>query len=188
MKTCVLWNRIAIGSILFLALAGCTTSAPETPVSEPAHPPTDVPTTAPADCTTSAPETPVSEPAHPPTDVPTTAPEPTVTPLSFIEGTEFPTGRFVNGRGTRAFEFGEDGTWHYFEGNMDKPAVSGYYATTGNLYTEMTHDYNYPGYPSIPVTYYWAYDGQSLTFQLYGEDVMSHRRSCYDGQTYIKVE
>jgi hypothetical protein len=118
--------------------------------------------------------------------VPAATREPTVTLLPFIEGTEFPTGRFVDERGSRAFEFDEDGTWRYYEGNMDRPAVSGHYATTGNLYTEMTHDY--PGYPKIPVTYYWTYDGQSLTFQLYGEDVMSHRRSCYDGQTYIRSD
>jgi len=118
--------------------------------------------------------------------MPTDTPEPTVTPLSFIEGTEFPTGRFVHEDANRAFEFDEDGTWRYFEGNMKVPAVSGKFETNGNLYTEMTHDY--PGYPSIPATYFWAYDGENLTFQLYGEDVLSHRRSCYDGQTYIKSD
>jgi hypothetical protein len=173
MKTRALCMWIAVGSMLLFVLAGCTTSAPETPLSQPALPPTDVPTIGP-------------QPTLPPTDVRTTPPQPTVTPLSFIEGTEFPTGRFIDERGTRAFEFDEDGTWHYFEGNMERPAVSGYYATVGNLYTEMTHDY--PGYPRIPATYYWAYDGERLTFQLYGEDVMSHRRGCYDGQTYIRSD
>lgn len=102
------------------------------------------------------------------------------------EGSEFPTGRFVDEGGNRAFEFDEDGNWHYFEGNMEVPAVSGKYAANGNLYTEMTHDYS--GDRSIPVTYYWAYDGKSLTFQLHGEDLLSHRRTCYDGQTYFKSE
>jgi hypothetical protein len=92
----------------------------------------------------------------------------------------------VDESGNRAFEFDEDGTWHYFEYNMKVPAVSGKYATNGNLYTEMTQDYS--GDSSIPVTYYWAYDGKSLTFQLQGEDLIWHRRTCYDGQTYFKSE
>ena len=69
---------------------------------------------------------------------------------------------------------------------MEVPLVSGKYVTNGNLYTEMTHDY--PGLRQIPMTYYWAYDGRNLTFQLFGEDVHSHRRNCYDGQTYFKLE
>jgi hypothetical protein len=113
-------------------------------------------------------------------------PEPTLTPLPFVEGTQFPTGRFIDEQGSRAFEFDEDGNWHYFEGNMEVPDVSGKYATNGNLHTEMTHDYS--GERSVPVTYYWAYDGKHLTFQLYGEDLLGHRRSCYDGQTYLKSE
>ena len=39
------------------------------------------------------------------------------------ERTEFPTGRFVDESGNRAFEFGEDGTWHYFEYNLEVPSV-----------------------------------------------------------------
>jgi hypothetical protein len=46
----------------------------------------------------------------------------------------------------------------------------------------------YSGERLIPVTYYWAYDGKSLTFQLRGEDLLTHRRTCYDGQTYTKSE
>jgi hypothetical protein len=109
-----------------------------------------------------------------------------VTPLSFIEGTEFPTGCFVHEDGRRAFEFDEDSTWRYYEGSLSLVAVYGKYATNGNLYTEMTHSSS--GDRSIPVTYYWAYDGERLTFQLYGEDVLSHRRTCYDIQTFIKSE
>ena len=98
---------------------------------------------------------------------------------------KFPTGRFVDEAANRAFEFDEDGTWRYFEGNMSVPGVSGKYATNGNLYTEMTHDY--PD-RKVPATYTWTYDGQKLTFHLWGEDVLPHRKGCYDGQTYIKVE
>ena len=102
------------------------------------------------------------------------------------ERTEFPTGRFVDEGGNRAFEFDEDGNWHYFEYNMEVPAVSGKYATSGDFYTEMTHDY--AGLIQIPVTYYWAYDGKKLTFELHGEDAIAHRRTCYYGQSYFKTE
>ena len=98
----------------------------------------------------------------------------------------FPTGRFVDEVGYRAFEFDEDGMWRYFEGNLEVPSVQGRYGTSGNYYTEMTHDAF--GYQKIPVTYTWTYGGQKLTFQLYGEDVLSHRKTCYDGQTYVKSE
>lgn len=101
--------------------------------------------------------------------------------------TEFPTGRFVHEQfDSHVFEFDEDGTWRYFEGNLEAPSVQGKYGVNGNLYTEMTHDYA----PSakIPVTYTWIYEGQKLTFHLWGEDVHVHRKGCYDGQTYIKVE
>ena len=54
----------------------------------------------------------------------------------------------------------------------------------GDLYTEMTHDYS--GARQVPVTYHWRYDGHNLTFELKGEDVISHRQSVYGGQTYIK--
>jgi hypothetical protein len=102
------------------------------------------------------------------------------------EQTEFPTGRFVDEDSNRAFDFNEDGTWHYFEYNMEVPSVSGKYATNGSLHTEMTHDYS--ASRSIPVTYCWAYDGSKLTFQLHGEDLIAHRKTCYDGQTYFKTE
>ena len=101
---------------------------------------------------------------------------------------QFPTGRFINNDMiyTRMFEFNPDGTWHYYEGNLEKPAVSGRYGISGNYYTEMTHDY--PGVNQIPATYTWTFDGKELTFHLWGEDVESHRQSCYDGQTYILEE
>ena len=103
------------------------------------------------------------------------------------ETSRFPTGRFVHEHFTnKIFEFDEDGLYRYFEGNLAVPAVQGKYGINGNLYTEMTHDYE----PSakIPVTYTWTYNDQKLTFQLWGEDVHAHRKGCYDNQTYIKVE
>ncbi len=105
---------------------------------------------------------------------------------SEVKEIEFPTGRFADQSGLRSFEFHADGTWSFFENNMEVPAVSGRYVSNGDLYTEMTHDN--PDYPQVPVTYYWTYDGEALTFQLWGEDVYDHRRSMYDGQTYTKSE
>ena len=101
--------------------------------------------------------------------------------------TEFPTGRFVHEhKDNQVFEFDEDGTWRYFEGNLEVPSVQGKYGVNGNLYTEISHDYSLS--PNIPATYTWTYDGQKLTFHLWGEDKIAHRKSVYDDQTYIKVE
>jgi hypothetical protein len=160
MMTSLLWTRFLIVCLLLAPLTGCAITAAEAP------------TPGPTAIATSR----YAVVAYP---------EPTVTPLPFVEGTEFPTGRFIDEHGNRAFEFDEGGNWHYFEGNMEVPDVSGKYATNGNLYTEMTHDYPER---SIPVTYYWAYDGKRLTFQLHGEDLIAHRRTCYNGQTYFKTE
>jgi hypothetical protein len=116
----------------------------------------------------------------------TDTPSPTRTPLPSVETTEFPTGRFVRDDGYWALEFDEDGTWRGGYGDAAVSIISGKCATNGNLWTEMTHDY--PTSPKIPATYTWTYDGQKLTFHLWGEDVNAHRRSCLDGQTYTKVE
>jgi hypothetical protein len=100
---------------------------------------------------------------------------------------EFPTGRFVQEPyAFWAFEFDEDGTWRGYEGDFPQPSISGKYGVTGNLYTEMTHDYL--SSPKIPATYFWEFDGKKLIFKLWGEDVNAHRKSVYDGQTYIWVE
>ena len=48
----------------------------------------------------------------------------------------------------------------------------------------MTHDT--PG-RQVPATYRWAFDGEKLTFELVGEDVMSFRADYYDN-TFIRQE
>ena len=108
------------------------------------------------------------------------------TPVPPAEGTQFPTGKFVNEEVNWAVEFDEDGTWRGFVGDTEQPVISGRYAAAGKYWTEMTHDY--PTSPKVPATYYWTYDGKNLTFRLWGEDVNSHRKDVYDGQTYIKSE
>lgn len=103
-----------------------------------------------------------------------------------IDEVEFPTGRFVNENGVWAFEFDEDGTWRFFDDDPEHPARSGKYVSSGNIYTEMTHDD--PDYPQIPATYTWTYDGQKLTFDLWGEDVIKNRENIYNQQTYLRVD
>jgi hypothetical protein len=100
---------------------------------------------------------------------------------------EFPAGRFTNEAGFWAFDFNEDGTWHFFGENLEEPVRSGKYVTNGNYYTELTHDD--PDLPKVPATYIWTYDGQKLTFvELWDEDVIDQRKSIYDGQTYTRVD
>lgn len=107
--------------------------------------------------------------------------------ISCGETTEFPTGRFVHEHNdSYVFEFDEDGTYRYSEGDLPEDSVQGKFGITCNLYTEMTH--NSPGDRNVPVTYTWTYDGQKLTFHLWGEDLIPHRKGVYDGQSYIKVK
>lgn len=106
--------------------------------------------------------------------------------LSQKNKVEFPTGRFINEGGLRALDFDEDGTWRFFEDNLEQPAGSGKYVTNGNLYTEMTDDN--PDNRRIPATYTWTYNGQELTFDLWGEDVNDHREGIYNHQTYTRVD
>jgi hypothetical protein len=99
--------------------------------------------------------------------------------------TEFPTGRFVNDQfENRFFEFDTDGTYLYSESTGPSGQVSGTYGVRGDLYTEMTHDY--PGLPKVPVTYGWTLDGEELTFELVGEDVVSHREGVYGDSVYVR--
>ena len=109
-----------------------------------------------------------------------------VEPVSTTDTVEFPTGRFINENGLWAFDFNEDGTWHFFDENMKEPLRSGKYVTNEDVYTEMTHDDS--DLTKIPATYFWTYDGQQLTFELWGEDIIDQRVSIYDGQTYTRVD
>jgi hypothetical protein len=100
----------------------------------------------------------------------------------------FPTGRFIEeSLGVSMFEFDEEGKYRYYEApDMTTPAVSGWYGISGVFSTEMTHDW--PTDRKIPATYVWDYDGQTLTFELFGEDVIPHRKGVYGGSTYVRTE
>lgn len=101
---------------------------------------------------------------------------------------EFPTGRFVHkaSQPVWAFEFDEDGTWRGYERDSEIISVSGKYATNGNLYTEMTHDWS--NNPKIPATYFWTYDGENLTFELWGEEMLPPNLQLIYEKTYIRSE
>lgn len=45
--------------------------------------------------------------------------------------------RFFSDDRMRGLEFDEDGTWRYFEGDLNESSGTGMYVTNGNLYTEM---------------------------------------------------
>jgi len=105
------------------------------------------------------------------------------------EGSEamaFPTGTFVakENRGLTV-AFNEDGTcrWRHARETWVVPCT---YGVNGNLYTEMTFDY--PGGVQTPATYYWDFDGEHLTFELWGEDLRPHRQWGYADHTHILVE
>jgi len=99
----------------------------------------------------------------------------------------FPTGRFVASDNRFALEFDEDGSWRGYNGSGDSffLIIRGKYAINDNLYTEMTHTGNTE---KIPATYYWEYDGEQLSFELWGEDNNRYRKSVYDQITYVKAE
>jgi hypothetical protein len=100
---------------------------------------------------------------------------------------EFPTGRFVDsGGGDWGFEFNENGVWRGYNGVAQ--VVTGSYATNGDLYTEMTHN-RADQLAEVPVTFYWEFDGETLTFELWGEDVSpGFRQDQYEGATYVRAE
>lgn len=100
--------------------------------------------------------------------------------------TAFPTGAFEATDGHHeSAEFHADGScrWSSLEQEWSFPCA---YAVNGDLYTEMTYEssmeYKYPA------TYYWDYDGEELTFELWGEDSNSSRYGSYANHAYSLAE
>jgi uncharacterized protein (TIGR02246 family) len=96
----------------------------------------------------------------------------------------FPTGTFVSASGRTKGEFHADGTCRWYS-DVEVWEVPCKYAVNGNLYTEMTFEWGTG--VQAPATYYWTYDGEKLTFELWGEDVRPHRKSVYS-LAYVKAE
>jgi hypothetical protein len=133
-------------------------------------------------------------PAATPTPTPV-PPTPTRTPLPPPISPEFPTGRFFHEHAEGyfcVFQFNEDGTADYYwavpsvDVSSREPYVTSTYIIDGNLYTETGTDY--PDCP-WPATYAWTYDGQTLTFQVVGEDKCPDRQRTYESpRKYTKAE
>ena len=98
----------------------------------------------------------------------------------------FPTGRYKNETKQWVFDFKDDGTWHFYEDNLENPVRSGKYVTNGKYYTEMTHDD--PDLLKAPATYIWTLNDQKLSFELWEEEVNELRKSIYDQHTYIRID
>jgi len=100
---------------------------------------------------------------------------------------EFPTGTFVAdfAHADRYLEFTTDGTcrWVALDGFWERPCT---YATNGDLFTEMT--FEWPDGPQVPATYYWDWDGERLSFELWGDDLQPSRYGAYAGHPLRLVE
>jgi len=93
------------------------------------------------------------------------------------EEVAFPTGTFVSVENPSwRYDWYADGTGSGRSYDV-RASWSFTYATNGDLYTEMTHDYL--GNRQVPATYHWAYDGEQLTFELWGEDLVGWRNTRY---------
>ena len=98
----------------------------------------------------------------------------------------FPTGAFEATDGHHeSVEFHADGScrWSSLKQEWSFPCA---YTVNGDLYTEMSYEssmaYKYPA------TYYWDYDGEELTFELWGEDSNSSRYGSYANHAYSLAE
>jgi len=97
----------------------------------------------------------------------------------------FPTGTLVAVETPdHAVEFNEDGTgrWFSYGEGWEVPDT---YAVNGDFYTEMAFD-DLDG-RQVPATYYWDFDGEHLSFELWGEDLRPHRNSVMTGNTWRLV-
>ena len=98
----------------------------------------------------------------------------------------FPTGIFVSTvRPDRWIELHEDGVGRTVQAG-DLIEVKYTYATHGNLWTDMHTDDLY-GERRVPATYFWDFDGEQLTFELWGEDVVAGRKAVMEYSTWTLV-
>jgi hypothetical protein len=84
--------------------------------------------------------------------------------------TDIPIGVFVpvGGSETPQMSLRENGTYAGF-------GWVGKYVVNGDLYTEMTHNSDIAA--KVPATYRWRWDGERLSFSVWGEDPNPWRRS-----------
>ena len=100
------------------------------------------------------------------------------------EAMVFPTGMLVSVESNdMLLEFNEDGTGLVHAEGLVMPII---YATVGDLYTEMMFDH--PTDPKVPATYYWDFDGDHLTTELWGVDYQPHRNFMYAENTLTPID
>lgn len=118
---------------------------------------------------------------------------PTRTPLPSPISSDFPTGIFYHKHASSGlycvFTFSEDGTFSYYwmipslDLNNRMPNETGTYSVDGSLYTVTSTDFTRC---PPPATYTWTYDGENLTFQVFGEDTCSDRQQTYESPLLYK--
>ena len=97
----------------------------------------------------------------------------------------FPTGVFVSVVDRDLWiEFHEDGSGRTRE-ESEGTDVRFTYATLGDLWTEMSHDET--SGRLVPATYFWGFDGDLLTFELWGEDLVPNRKATMDDSAWTLV-
>jgi hypothetical protein len=172
---------LAIVSVLLclgaLPLASCGPSPAPTvaavaPTDTPVPRATATPTLAPTSISTAAP-------------IVTSTATPERTQLPPPTSPDFPAGVFFHKHPDGTFcvyRFNEEGSFAFWwmVSSLDVshtwPLSSGTYAVDGNLYTEMSDSVA----DCPPATYAWTYDGQTLAFQLVGEDKCADRQQTVE--------
>ena len=97
-------------------------------------------------------------------------------PLPATE-TDFPTGNFVAADDSdRRWSILDNGRW-YNPGSAS-------YVVNGNLVTELA--FTASNVELIPATYFWRWDGQRLSFRLWGEDALRWRTAQFLEHTYVR--
>ncbi len=207
---------IQMVSFALVSLTVVSCAAPSSPAATPtvlpptaaSTPPTPLPSATPV-VPTEASAAPTLQPTAtlaPPTGtLPPPTPTAPRTPLPPPITAEFPTGTFFHQHtgllaGTYCvLQFNGDGTFAYFylassvDVDLISPLLTGTYQTDGNLYTEtsVTLTRENSGLPDCPgpATYAWTFDGQTLEFQVVGEDPCPDRLRTYETPLkYTKVE
>ena len=107
-------------------------------------------------------------------------------PLVGAIGSGFPTGMLVESDSMYVprLIFRKDGTYEVV-GKTDGSV--GDYAVNGNLYTEMTGNWDGPA-AEVPATYRWDWDGERLIFSPWGVDEHGYRKSIYTSHVYVMDE
>jgi hypothetical protein len=101
-----------------------------------------------------------------------------VLPATVADESAFPTGTFESEEDGLTLEFRTDGT-------CLRAGVPCTYGVNGKRFSEMT--FEDPSGAQVPATYFWDYDGESLTFEPWGTDKRPNRQDVYADRVYHSV-